>query len=206
MNKRRNLAALALLPAAFLFTSGLPVFAQDEPPQADEGAAVAVQKGVPGGIVVNTKSISAKVTAIDKSKRLLTLEGPLGNELTVKVGPAAVNFNQINVGDMVNATVTEQLVVALAEPGEAPAQGSAGMVALAPKGGQPGGVVANTTQVTGTVTAIDTKDRTATLKFDDGTSQTFPVRPDIDLSKQEVGDKVVFRVTQMVALDVTKPE
>lgn len=199
-----NVSVLALLPAALLLASALCLSAQD--PEANETTAAAVQKGVPGGIVVNTKDISAKVTAIDKSKRLLTLEGPMGNELTVKVGPAAVNFNQIKVGDMVNATVTEQLVVALADPDAAPSDGTATVVALAAKGAPPGGVVANTTQVTGTVTAIDTKNRTATLKFEDGSTQTFPVRPDIDLSKHEVGTKVVFQVTQRVAIDVTKPE
>jgi len=204
MNKLQELSAMALMPVAILFTSGAPAFAQA--PEADADAAVAVQEGVPGGIAVSTKDISAKVTAIDKAKRLLTLEGPMGNELTVKVGPAAINFNQIEVGDMVNATVTEQLVVALAQPGAAPGDGSAMVVSLAPQGALPGGVVANTTQVTGTVTAIDTKNRTATLKFDDGSSQTFPVRPDIDLSKRAVGEKVVFQVTQMVAIDVTKPE
>lgn len=195
---------MVLLPVALLITSGPSAFAQK--PEADATTVAAVQEGVPGGIIVNTKDISAKVTAIDKAERLLTLKGPKGNELTVKVGPAAVNFDQIEVGDMVNATVTEQLVVALAEPGNDPGDGSAEVVSLAPKGAQPGGVVAQTTQVTGTVTVIDTENRTATLKFEDGSTQTFPVRPDIDLSKREVGEKVVFQVTQMVAIDVTKPE
>jgi hypothetical protein len=204
MKSLQKLSAMALLPVVVLLTSGSPARADES--QADVAAGVAVQKGVPGGIVVSTKDISAKVTAINKAKRLLTLEGPMGKELTVKVGPAAINFDQIAVGDMVNATVTEQLVVALADPDSAPGEGSAGVVALAPKGAKPGGVVANLTQVTGTVTAIDAKARTATLKFDDGSTQTFPVRPDIDLSKRAVGEKVVFQVTQMVALDVTKPE
>lgn len=206
MKTLQNLWAAVLMPVALLFTSSSPLIAQDEEPQADEATAVAVQQGVPGGIAVNTRNISAKVTAIDKSKRLLTLEGPMGNELTVKVGPAAVNFDEIEVGDMVNATVTERLVVALADPDAPPSDASATMVTLAPKGAQPGGLVANTTQVVGTVTAIDTENRTATLKFEDGSTQTFPVRPDIDLSKHEVGTKVVFRVTQMVAIDVTESE
>jgi hypothetical protein len=79
------------------------------------------------------------------------------------------------------------------------------MVALAPKGAQPGGLVAETTQVTATIMAIDTIARTATLQFEDGSSQTLRVRDDIDLSKHDVGERVVFQVTEMVALSVEKP-
>jgi hypothetical protein len=123
----------------------------------------------------------------------------------VKVGPDAVNFNQVKVGDMVKATVTEELVVYLAG-GRAPQRDSSvGVVALAPKGGQPGGVVAETSRITGTVIAIDRAKQTATLQFDDGSTKTFPVRSDVDLSKRKVGEQVVFRVTQMIALKVEKP-
>jgi len=43
------------------------------------------------------------------------------------------------------------------------------------------------------------------VRFDDGSIETLPVRDDIDLSKRKVGEKVVFIVTQMVALSVEKP-
>jgi Cu/Ag efflux protein CusF len=79
------------------------------------------------------------------------------------------------------------------------------MVALAPKGASPAGLVAETTQSTATVTAIDPAKRTATLRFEDGTTKTFPVRSDVDLSKRKVGEKVVFRATEMLAIKVEKP-
>ena len=79
------------------------------------------------------------------------------------------------------------------------------MVALAPKGAKPGGIMAETTQVTAKVTAIDTEHRQATLQFDDGTTQTVAVRPDVDLSKRKVGDKVVIRTTEALAITVEKP-
>lgn len=123
----------------------------------------------------------------------------------MKAGPEAVNFDQVGVGDWVKLTVTEELVVYLDEGSKSPSDGSASLVALAPKGAQPGGLVAETTQITGTVTAIDPKERTATLQFEDGTLKTFPVRSDVDLSKRKVGEKVVFRVTEMIAISVEKP-
>ncbi|MDZ7579911.1 MAG: hypothetical protein U5R30_04610 [Deltaproteobacteria bacterium] len=175
------------------------------PPPAETTSSAAVQEGVPGGVFVNTVNVSARVTAIDKTNRKVTLLGPDGDKVTVKVGPAAVNFDQIRVGDLVNATLTEELVVYLDEEGASAPDGSAAMVALAPKGAQPGGLMAETMQVTATVTAIDRANRTATLQFEDGSTKTLPVRDDIDLNQREVGEKVVFQVTEMIAISVEKP-
>ena len=176
------------------------------PPPATGGSGVAYQEGVPGGVIVNTVDVSARVTAIDKANRKATLLGPDGEEFTVKVGPEAVNFDQVKVGDLVKATVTEELVIFMDDKGAPSGEGEAGVVALAPKGAKPGGLMAQVTQVTATVTAIDRTKRTATLRFDDGTSEIFPVREDIDLSKHNVGERVVFRHTEMIAISVEKQE
>ena len=176
------------------------------PPPVKGGSAVAFQEGVPGGVIVATVDVSARVTAIDKINRKVTLLRRDGKTSTVKVGPEAINFDQIKVNDLVKATVTEQLVIFLAEEGEPAEEGAAGMVALAPKGARPGGLAAQVMQVTATVTAIDQTNRTATLRFENGNSQTFSVRDDIDLSQRKVGDRVVFRVTEMIAISVEKAE
>jgi hypothetical protein len=93
----------------------------------------------------------------------------------------------------------------VAGEGETPADGAAQMVALAPKGAKPGGIVAATTKVTAKVTAIDAEHHMATLQFEDGTTHTVAVRPDVDLSKRKVGDKVVIRKTEALAIRVAKP-
>jgi hypothetical protein len=169
------------------------------------GRVFAVSEGVPGGVFVNTVEESVKVTAIDTAKRKLTLLLPDGEKTTVKVGPEAVNFDQIRSGDLVKVTLTEELVVYLDEEGTSAPDGTATMVVLAPKGAKPGGLVAEVVQVTATVAAIDPSNRTATLRFEDGRTKTFPVRDDIDLSRREVGEKVVFLVTEMIAISVEKP-
>ncbi len=162
-------------------------------------------EGVPGGVIVNTMKVSARITALDPSARKVTLLKPDGEKVTVKVGLYAKNYDQLKVGDMVNATLTEELVVYLDGKAPAAADGAAGLVALAPKGEQPGGVVAETIQVTATIKEIDGGARTATLIFQDGTEKTFPVRDDIDLSSRMVGEKVVFLVTEIMALEVETP-
>ena len=175
------------------------------PPPAQVNTATAVQEGVPGGVTVNSIEVTAKVTAIDTKNRKMTLLLPEGDKETVKVPPEAVNFDQISVGDLVKATLIEEVVVYLDEEGASIPDGYAAGVAIAPKGAQPGGLVAETVKVTATVTAIDQTNRTATVRFNDGSVETFPVRDDIDLSQRKVGEKVVFIVTQMVALSLEKP-
>jgi hypothetical protein len=175
------------------------------PPPGTASSDAAVKEGVPGGVFVNTVEVSVKVTAIDTANRKLTLMLPDGEKTTVKVGPEVVNFDQIRSGDLVKATLTEETVVYLDEDGASVPDGTAAMVALAPKGSKPGGLVAETTQVTATVAAINLANRTATLRFADGSTQTFPVRDDIDLGQRKVGEKVVIVVTEMIALSVEKP-
>ena len=194
---------LALLFTVLCFLAACTTTSPPPPGTADSTAAVA--EGVPGGVFVNTVEVSVRVAAIDTSKRKLTLLLPDGEKTTVKVGPEAVNFDQIQTGDLVKATLTEELVVYLDEEGAAAPDGAAAMVALAPKGAQPGGLVAEAVQVTATVTAIDPAKRTATLRFKDGRTKTFPVRDDIDLNQRKVGEKVVFLVTEMIAISVEKP-
>jgi hypothetical protein len=79
------------------------------------------------------------------------------------------------------------------------------VVSLAPKGAKPGGVIAQTVQLTATVVAIDPLKRTATLRFEDGSSRTLPVRRDVDLGKRKVGEKVVLSTSEKVAVTVAKP-
>ncbi len=159
-------------------------------------------EGVPGGIAVQTFELTATVTAIDAAARKLTLLSPDGIMQTFKVGPEAVNFDQIRVGDRLRIKATRQLVVSVADESQAPGDGGAQLVALAPEGAKPGGIMAETAQVTATVVAIDPDHHTATLRFDDGSTKTVAVRPDVDLSNRKAGDKVIIRVTEALALSI----
>ena len=135
----------------------------------------------------------------------MTLVSADGIKKTIKAGPEAINFDQIHVGDRVMVTAAEELVVQMAQPGESTDSKGAALVALAPKGAKPGGVVAETTLVTATLKEIDQSNHTATLEFEDGSTRTFPVRSDVDLKQRKIGEKVTFRVTEMVAITIQKP-
>ena len=198
--KLLKFATIAIMPAAMLALTSC-----SSTPQGEGSTMVAAQKGVPGGTIVETYKVTATVTAVDAASRKVTLTMADGAKTTVKAGPEVVNFDQIQVGDQVKATVAEQLVVFVRKNGEPANDGEAAAVALAPVGAKPGVVMANTVEVTAKVEAIDLGRRKATLRFPDGQSKTFRVRPDVDMTKAKLGDEVVIRTTEAVAISVEKP-
>lgn len=173
--------------------------------KTDSDTTATIKQGVPGGEVVTTTKVRATVTGIDAAKRKITLLTTHDEKLVVTAGPEVVNFKQIRIGDQLKVTLTEELVVRMAKPGEQSADGSDAFVATAPAGGKPGAMAATTYQTTATVTALDPATRKATLRFPDGRSKKITVRQDVDLTKRKVGDKVVIRATEVLAVLIEKP-
>ena len=204
----KNYKSMAIV--AVLATAGMAIHSAaqtNSPAVAPSGEAtttVLMVEGLPGGIITDTLTLDAEVVAINHETRTATLLLPGGEKMPMAVGPDAINFDLIQKGDRVKALVTRQLAIFLGDENAAADDGAGVAAVLAEKGEQPGGVVAGGIRATATVTAIDLEARTATLKFADGESKTVSVRPDVDLSKQKVGAKVVFEVTKMVALSVEK--
>ena len=199
--KISTLGLAALLPAAILaVTSCTTEHVVTKGPDL-----IAFKVGTPGGVMVNTYKETATVTAIDRATREVTLVTKDGTKSIVKAGPEVANFAQIEVGDRVKATVTDQVVIFVRKPGEPSGDGASGVVALAPLGEKPGGLLADTVEITARVKSVDLKRHTATLQLPDGTSKTFDVRPDVDLTKETVGTDVVICTTEAVAVSVEKP-
>jgi hypothetical protein len=202
--KRTTLVCLLLAPALAAMLT-LTSCSSDKPAQGQGATVVATQPGVPGGVMINTYQVTATVKAINTEERKVTLVDADGKDAVVKCGPEVVNFPQIQVGDQVKVTETEQLVVAMGTDASSQDNGAATAVALAPVGAKPGAMMAQTVQITATVAAIDLEHHRATLEFPDGSKKTFPVRPDVDLTQRAVGQQVVIRATESVAISVQKP-
>jgi hypothetical protein len=185
------IARLTLLPAAlFLFTS---CSSTPKAPPPVGSAKLYYTKGVPGGLRVQTLKTTAEVVAIDYAKRTATLQAPDAKPFAVTVSSDAANFAQIKVGDVIVATVTQKIAVSLDdEPGSAKDPRSAGNTEVEP------GVV------TARITAVDPAKRTVTIQFEDGTAKTMPIREDLDISRQRVGDLVVYRIKEMTVLWIEK--
>jgi Cu/Ag efflux protein CusF len=77
---------------------------------ATGGSAAPGEK--PAGNVARTVTASAVITGIDRTTNRVTLRGPSGNERVVQVRDPK-NLDNVQVGDMVYATYTESLGIAV---------------------------------------------------------------------------------------------
>src|SRR5215469_11989706 len=139
---------------------------------------------------VEVVTVNAVVDKIDLEKRKVTVTFDNGKTKTYKVDKSAQNLPQVQVGDHVRLTVTEELMVAVNKSGESPAAASIGEVGVAPRGSKPGAVMVETTAMSGKILAIDSEKRKVTFEDPDGKKKTVKVRPSVDLSRLAVGDSV----------------
>ena len=72
-----------------------------EKPEISSGLVGArAKKGEkPGGVIVEAVDVSAQVQAIDKKKRVVTLQLPDGKKVTTKVDKSVKDFDILKVGD-----------------------------------------------------------------------------------------------------------
>lgn len=158
------------------------------------------QGGEPAGIAVATVSTSATVEAIDREHRTVTLKAPDGTTKTYKLGRDVVNLGQIQVGDRINARLLESVAVFVRKGGAPPSARGTAAVALAPKGAKPGVIMADTTEITARIEAVDPTERTLTLEGPAGKPRTLKVGPDVNLDALRKGDDVTVRFTEALAL------
>jgi Cu/Ag efflux protein CusF len=152
----------------------------------------------------NIKTLTATVVAIDHAKRLVSLKGPKGNVVELKVGEEVRNLPQVSVGDHVQVRFYESIAAQLAKPGTplgATLQEAAGR---AKPGDMPAGAAARQVTVVALIEKIDKKSQTVTLKGPEGgTTDVKVARPQM-LEKVKVGDEVAITYTEALAISVEK--
>jgi hypothetical protein len=174
----------------------LPGWAQNDQKSADR----------PGITASELVTISATVEAVDHDARLVTLRGPEGNLVTLKVSEEARNLGQVEVGDTVEAEYYESVALFVQVADGEPGAEVTTAAARTPLGDKPGMGVADTVTLTATVTAIDYDTRMITLQGPEG--KTITTRVDESAKRfNEVkqGDQVVVRHTRAVAITVREP-
>ena len=164
----------------------------------------AAKDAKPGKVSVNVVKLTGTVKAVDLQNKTVTVEGSGGKIVTVNA-PNARNLDQVHVGDKVNLQYTEELALFVRKSDAQPSATQTETVTLAPKGQKPAGVVARTVELTGTVESIDPKKRTVSVKGPAGNVRTFHVDKAVkNFNQIKVGDQVVLRITEAVALSVVK--
>ncbi len=91
--------------------------AKGEKPSIDvaEGVDRAPLGAKPGAAVVRDVTITAKVLGIDRRRSTVTLEGPEGNRVTLKVQDPR-NLDKAEVGKLVQATYREAMAISVDKP------------------------------------------------------------------------------------------
>jgi hypothetical protein len=164
----------------------------------------AVAASAPGAAgVAQTVEFSAGITAIDKASRTITLKGPRGDEVKVVAGPEVKNFDQLKVGDTVQAKYVESLVLELKKGGGKPvARTEQTGAASAKPGEKPAAVGGRQVTVVGDVTKIDAATQTITVKGPQRTVN-LKVRDPEQFKLVAVGDQIEATYTEALAVAVT---
>jgi hypothetical protein len=94
------------------------VAADGKPPAVNAAVVVATApKGMkPAGEAIEVVDVSATIQAIDTAKRTLTLKGPQGNLIPLKVDKSVKAFDQLKVGDSIHVRYTEAVAITVSKP------------------------------------------------------------------------------------------
>ena len=147
-----------------------------------------------------TMKATATVQAIDSTRRIVTLRTPDGEEDSFQVGPEVERFNQLKVGDKINITYIQSIVVSVQKPGTAakPSAASAGIVTAG--GTKPGATMSAQLTTTVTVKAINAAVPSITVLTDDGRTVTRKIEDKKNLEGIKVGDKLDLTYTEAVVM------
>ncbi len=77
---------------------------------------VAAQGGQPGGMVVNTIKTEATIEDINPQTREVTLKGPEGKTMKMKVDESVQNLDRLKKGDQIVVRYTEAAAISVAKP------------------------------------------------------------------------------------------
>jgi hypothetical protein len=165
-----------------------------KPALADELAAIELDE-----VIVAT----AVVVGIDRVDRTLALLGPEGEVIVIEVGHAARNFDQIKIGDEIEAKYYESVAISIERAGGELSESAALVAARSPEGDKPGAVVVETVEVSAEIMAIDRSKRKFTLKLPDGRKVKTRVDDEVKIYNDlRVRDVVRVRYTEAVAVSL----
>jgi hypothetical protein len=153
------------------------------------------------------KQVSAQITAIDPQTRDITLEGPLGNTITLRASEAVKRFDEFAVGDLVQATYAESISGELRAPTEAELETpwvELDGAAIAEEDLPPAAGVGTVIRAVCTIEGLNRATRTVTVQDPRG---LYHVIQDVDPAKMEgvnIGDTIIITYSQAVALSLEK--
>jgi Cu/Ag efflux protein CusF len=191
-----------MLIAGLLVAPGAAAWA--DAPRVAQATGTA-PKAMPGKVVADSVKVRGTIDAIDKEKGTITLKGPQGRTVTLEVRDRA-KLDAVKVGDPVVATYVEAVAFQVRKAGTAAPGATVKETQVGSKPGEtPAGAVGREITVTATITALDTKARTVTIKGPLGSTETFKIKDPKNAEGVKVGDLVEITYTQALAVALDKP-
>src|SRR5436190_12770442 len=80
-------------------------------PEDERNTSTTYRQGVPGGTWVESYRIPVTIAAIDPASRKVTLVASDNSRNTFTAGPHFNGFDQLHVGDQVQAAVARELII-----------------------------------------------------------------------------------------------
>ena len=200
----------ALLPTAALLTFAA---CSSKPPPSNSSpvtnnfahSAFPYYTGLGGDVVVDSLAMTNIVVSLDPAARKIELRRADGSVFSYTAGPQVVNYDKIKVGDLVKATVVEEMAVYLI-PAGSPEQISTNTVVVRDKTGALAGAHSlETIKLTAKILSIDAWGGRVTLQLPGGSTKTVKVRAEINLADFQPGDEVRVRLTQALAVLLENP-
>lgn len=173
-------------------------------PAAGAKAGAAEQK-LPGKGAVGAVRVRGTIAAIDKEQGTVTLKGPKGRTVTLEVRDRQ-KLDAVKVGDPVVAAYMEAAIVQVRKAGTATPGVTTQETRVSSKPGEtPAGAIRREISVTATITAIDHKALTVTIKGPQGGTETITAKDPKNLDAVKVGDLVDITYMQALAVSLDKP-
>jgi Cu/Ag efflux protein CusF len=202
---RTTLTAVVIAGSMLLTQS--PAFAQSTTTSApaEKAPAPAEKAPVRGKSEASVTKIRGTVAGVDKDAGTVTLKGPKGRTVTIEVKDKS-KLDQINVGDPVVAAYMEAVAWRVVKAGSGAAPGvSTQETRVSSKPGEtPAGAVGREVTATVTITAIDRKNHTVTVKGPQGGTETIKAKEPKNLEGLKIGDMVEISYSQALAVSLDK--
>jgi hypothetical protein len=200
MIKRKSLLILTIT-AVVAFGIGLTSVGRAQSEKPADASAVANGEGVGSATVV---TIHGKIAAVDKPAKLVTLEGPGGRKVILRVENPS-NLAAAKVGEPFVVRFYEVATIRKKHPGETiPSASVKEGISTAMPGEVPGAVAAGQVSIVVSVVAIDQAQGTLTVKGSDEAVETVKARYPKKLKLLKVGDELVVSLWRGVAISLDK--
>jgi Cu/Ag efflux protein CusF len=148
-------------------------------------------------------TMTVTVVNVDYDDRIVTVRGPQGKVVDLKVSDEVRNLPQVKKGDQIVAKYYQSVAVEVMKPGAAkPGMESVDTAGRAPLGARPAAAAASTDTIVATIQKIDRATQMVTLKGPKGHTVEVHVKDPTRLEGVKKGDRVQITYTRALAIAV----